>query len=103
MPMKSLVHPGTIVLHDCIEPLNLTVTRAPHILGVRRQTLNNLIHEKSGISAEIAIPLEQAFGGAATAWLQMQANYDLSKARAHQDEPKVERDAPKLTLHAPSS
>lgn len=103
MPMKRPVHPGSIVLHDCIKPLNLSVTRAAQILGVTRQTLNNLIHEKSGISAEMAIRLEQAFGGAATAWLQMQTNYDLSKARSHPDEIKVERDAPELALHAPHS
>lgn len=103
MPMKRPVHPGAIVLHDCIEPLNLSVTRTAHILGVTRQTLNNLVHEKSGISAEMAIRLEQAFGGTATVWLQMQANYDLSKARDHQDELNVERNAPELAMHASSS
>ncbi len=101
MAMKNPAHPGTIVLHDCIEPLNLTVTRASEILGVTRQTLNNLVHEKAGISAEMAIRLEQTFGGAANAWLQMQVNYDLAKARQHEPELDVERDAPELkAMHA---
>ena len=101
MSMKNPVHPGSIVLHDCVEPLNLTITRAAHILGVTRQTLNNLVHEKAGISAEMAIRLEQAFGGNANAWLQMQANYDLAKARKHETEIHVERNARELkAVHA---
>jgi antitoxin HigA-1 len=99
MPMKSPAHPGTIVRFDCIEPLNLTITRAARILGVTRQALNNLVNEKAGISAEMAIRLEQAFGGSATTWIQMQANYDLAKARKHQHHIKVEKDAPEL-VHA---
>lgn len=50
---------------DCLEPLHLTVTRAADILGVTRQTLNNLVNEEAGISAEIAIRLEKAFGSSA--------------------------------------
>jgi predicted RNA binding protein YcfA (HicA-like mRNA interferase family) len=30
--------------------------------------------------------LEKAFGGAANAWLQMQNNYDLARARRHEEE-----------------
>ena len=96
MSMKNPVHPGRIVRFDCIEPLHLTLTRAAEILGVTRQTLTNLLGEKSGISAEMAIRLEQAFGGTATTWLQMQANYDLAKAREHENELHVEKNAPEL-------
>ncbi len=81
---------------DCLEPLNLTVTRAADILGVTRQTLNNLVNEKSGISAEMAIRLEKAFGGTAATWLQMQVNYDLAKARLHEADIQVEQSAPEL-------
>ncbi len=99
MAMKNPVHPGRIVRFDCLEPLNLTVTRTANILGVTRQALNNLVNEKAGISAEMAIRLEKAFGSTATTWLQMQVNYDLAKARQHEDKIKVEQDAPEL-VHA---
>ena len=49
----------------------------------------------------MAIRLEQAFGGNANAWLQMQANYDLAKARKHETEIHVERNARELkAVHA---
>ncbi len=52
MTMKNPPHPGLSVRHDCIEPLDLTITEAADILGVTRQALNNLVNGKSGISPE---------------------------------------------------
>jgi len=45
MTMKNPPHPGLSVRHDCIEPLDLTITEAANILGVTRQALNNLFHK----------------------------------------------------------
>jgi addiction module HigA family antidote len=65
MTMKNPPHPGLSVRHDCIEALDLTITEAAKILGVTRQTLNNLVNGKSGISADMEIRLDKAFGGGA--------------------------------------
>jgi addiction module HigA family antidote len=81
MPMKNPPHPGASVRMFCIEDAGLSVTEAAKILGVTRQTLNNLVNEKSGISAEMAIRLSKAFGGSAESWLRMQAAYDLAQAQ----------------------
>jgi addiction module HigA family antidote len=76
---------------DCIEPLDLTITEAAKILGVTRQALNNLVNSKSGISPEMAIRLDKAFGGGAETWLRLQMAYDLAQARQHEGEIKVKR------------
>jgi addiction module HigA family antidote len=68
MSMKNPSHSGLSVRHDCMEPLGLTTTAAAKILGVTRQTLNNLINGKSGISADMAIRLDKAFGNRAETW-----------------------------------
>ena len=81
MPMKNPPHPGRIVRQDCVEPLGLTITEAARVLGVTRQTLNNLVNEKSGISPEMAVRLSKAFGGNPEMWLRLQANYDLAQLR----------------------
>jgi addiction module HigA family antidote len=86
MPMRNPPHPGLSVRHDCIEPLGLTITEAARILGVTRQTLNNLVNGRSGISAEMAIRLDKAFGGGAEAWLRLQMAYDLAQARRRESE-----------------
>jgi antitoxin HigA-1 len=53
--------------------------------------VNNLVSGKAGISAEMAIRLEKAFGGSAETWLRMQAAYDLSHVEKHVGKIKVKR------------
>jgi addiction module HigA family antidote len=89
--MKNPVHPGRIVWHDCLEPLGLSVTEAARVLGVTRQSLNNIVSGKSGISAEMAIRLTKAFGSTADTWLRMQLAYDLATARKNESKIKVRR------------
>jgi addiction module HigA family antidote len=51
------------------------------VLSVPWQALNNLVTERGGISPEMAIRLEQVFGGTADTWLRMQSAYDLAQPR----------------------
>jgi addiction module HigA family antidote len=44
-----------------IDALGISVTQAAVILGVQRQTLNNLVNGKAGISPEMAIRALQGF------------------------------------------
>ena len=82
MPMKNPPHPGLSVRLDCLEPLGLNVTEGAKVLGVTRQTLNNLVNGKSGISPEMAIRLSRVFGGSAQRWITQQAHYDLAQIPA---------------------
>ena len=93
MAMFNPPHPGEHIREDCLEPLNLSVTKAAELLGVKRQTLNNVINGHSGISPEMAIRLSKAFGGSPEVWLRMQMAYDLAQAQQ-----KAENiDVPRLT------
>ena len=58
--MKNPPHPGAVVLQECIEPLNLTITQAAAALGVTRNTLSELVNGKRGISPEMAVRLGSA-------------------------------------------
>lgn len=94
MPTKNPVHPGKIIRHDCLVPLELTVTAAAKVLRVSRQALNNLLNGKAGVTPEMAIRLEKAFGGTADTWLRMQMNYDLARAMKAENKIKVTRYKP---------
>ena len=85
MAMKYLRHPGKHVRMNCIEPLGLSVSGAAKALGVTRQTLNNLLNEKSGISPEMSVRLETMGWSTADGWLRLQMNYDLSLVRKRAD------------------
>ncbi len=89
--MKNPPHPGLSIRHDCLEPLGLSVTEAARKLGVSRKQLSAIVNGRSGISPEMAIRLDKAFGGGATTWYQMQAAYDLAQAADKSDSIKVDR------------
>jgi addiction module HigA family antidote len=81
MAMRTPPHPGTSVRDDCLKPLGLSVTKGAEVLGVTRQALNNLVNGKAGISPEMAIRLDKAFGGTAEGWLALQTAFELARAR----------------------
>jgi antitoxin HigA-1 len=89
--MHNPAHPGELVREECLLPLELSVTEGARVLGITRQALSNLINGHSGVSPEMAIRLEKAFGSTAEAWLRMQLNYDIWQARQRQDEIRVKR------------
>jgi antitoxin HigA-1 len=93
MPMKKPPHPGLSVRYDCLDPLplELSITKAAKVLGVSRQTLNNLVNGNAGISPEMAIRLDKAFGGTAEGWLMLQTAFDLAQARKHESSIMVKR------------
>jgi addiction module HigA family antidote len=98
MPMKNPPHPGSLVRFECLEPLNLTVSEGAEVLGVTRQTLNNVVNCKSGISPDMAIRLSKAFGSTPELWVMMQASYDLAQARKSEKHIKVKRYRPRIAL-----
>ena len=94
MAMKNPPHPGLSVRHDCLKPLGLSVTDAAQSLGVSRKQLSDIVNCHSGISPEMAIRLDKAFGGGADTWVRLQAAYDLARAMKHASRIKVERLTP---------
>lgn len=91
MSMNNPPHPGLSVRHDCIEPLGLTITEAADRLGVSRKQLSDIVNCHAGISPEMAIRLDKAFGGGAETWLRLQAAYDLAQVRNREPEIEVDR------------
>ncbi len=91
MPMKNPPHPGLSVRDDCLEPLGLSITDAAPKLGVSRKHLSDIVNGHSGVSPEMAIRLDKAFGGGATAWHQLQAAYDLAQAMKNARHIKITR------------
>ena len=57
--------------------MGLNVTEAAKRLGVSRKQLSDIVNCHAGISPEMAIRLDKAFGAGADMWLRLQAAYDL--------------------------
>ncbi|MCH7860612.1 MAG: HigA family addiction module antidote protein [Proteobacteria bacterium] len=85
------VHPGMWLRHEIVEPHGLGVTEVATHLGVTRQAMSALLNGRAGLSAEMAIRFEKAFGVKADTLLRTQGAYELANARAQADAIKVER------------
>lgn len=94
MPMQNPSHPGGLVKYECMEYLGLSVERTAEGLGVTAQELLDVIDERAGISADLAVRLSIAFGSTPEVWLGMQTAYDLWHAKERAKGIEVERFAP---------
>ena len=92
--MHNPPHPGEMIRELCLEPLGPSVTDAAKGLGVTRKALSELINGRSGVSPEMALRLERAFGSTAETWLRMQLEYDLWQTEQRAGDLKVTRFAP---------
>jgi antitoxin HigA-1 len=70
---------------------NLNVTELADHLDVSRQPISKPLNCRQGLSADMAIRFEKAFGLKAETLMRMQAAHELAEARAHKDEIEVER------------
>jgi addiction module HigA family antidote len=80
MGMYNPPHPGALIA-DILENGDLSigrsVTEVARHLGVTRATLSRVINGRSGVSAEMALKLQDAFGVRADLWLSLQLKRDL--------------------------
>ena len=87
-------HPGAFIRDEVLSPLELSITKAAEILGVRTATLSDLVNAKAGLSAEMALRLEKAFGASMELLLRMQTARDVATARERADAIDVQRYEP---------
>ncbi len=85
------VHPGVWLCAEIVEPHGLSVTDAAAKLHVTRQAMSNLLGGRAGLSAEMALWFEKAFGLSADTLMRMQAAHDLARVRAREGTIEVER------------
>ncbi len=77
--MKRPAHPGGFIRHEVFDPHGLSVTEAAKALGVRRPALSALLNEWVGLSPEMAIRVEKAFGVSQDTLMRMQESFDAGQ------------------------
>jgi addiction module HigA family antidote len=80
-------HPGEILKDTVIAPLEISVTEAAERLAMSRVALSRVLNGRAGISADLALRLEQAGVSTARFWMNLQANYDLWLAMQRRQPP----------------
>lgn len=80
-PSGWAVHPGEILNDEFMRPLGLSGYALAKVLGVNAQRVSDIVLEKVGISAEMAMRLSRYFGTTPEFWMNLQSAYELSKAQ----------------------
>jgi addiction module HigA family antidote len=79
------VHPGEVLREDYLAPLGMSVNALSMALGVPATRIHEIVKERRAVTADTAARLARFFGGDATSWLVMQANYDLKTLPTRKD------------------
>lgn len=74
-------HPGEMLLEEFLEPAGISQATFAGNLGWTKAKLNELIKGKRGITAETALDLAEALKTSPKLWMNLQATYDLDRAK----------------------
>ena len=85
------IHPGEILFHEFMEPLELSQRALARSLGVPVTRISKIIAGQRGVTADTALRLGRYFGTSAEMWMNMQAGYDLRSAR-YESEKAINRE-----------
>jgi antitoxin HigA-1 len=77
---RKPTHPGEMLREDFLPDYELTVTALAEAVGVSRQSINELLRERRGVSPEMALRLARLFGNSPNFWLNAQQAVDLWEA-----------------------
>lgn len=77
---RAPTHPGKMLLHEFLEPMELTQKAFATHVGWTYARLNEIVHGKRGVTAESALTLGDAFKMEADFWLNLQKNWELWNA-----------------------
>ena len=91
MRMLNPGHPGDFIRTEIIEPRGLSVTGAAQVLRVSRPALSSLLNGRAGLSGNMALRIEKAFGVKMDTLMRMQASYDIAQTRKRETEIRVRR------------
>lgn len=82
MPVQlEPITPGDILLKEFLEPLEISQNKLARDIDVSVTRVNDIIHDRRGITADTALRLGAYFGTTPEFWINLQTRYDLKRAR----------------------
>ena len=70
-------HPGQALREEFLPALGISKSKFANRLGVSRQTVHELLAERRGVSADMALRLAKFFNTSPRMWLGLQEDIDL--------------------------
>ena len=80
----AALRPGSALLADFIEPMQITRYRVAKAIGVQQRRIDEICAGERGIKADTAVRLGLAFGIDPQFWLNLQAHFDIEVIQREQ-------------------
>jgi len=72
---------GQMLVVEFLEPMHLEISELAEAMGVHRNTLSRLVHDRGTLTAPMAIKLAAALGNTPEFWLNIQHAVELWDVR----------------------
>jgi len=81
MKKLSNIHPGEILFHDFLEPLQISAYRLSKDLNIPQTRISQIVKGNRRITADTALRLSKYFGNSAKFWLGIQDDFDIEEEK----------------------
>ncbi len=81
MEKLSNIHPGEVLLHEFLKPLEISAYRLSKDLLIPQTRISQIIKGNRRVTADTALRLSKYFGNSAKFWLGMQDDYDIEEEK----------------------
>jgi antitoxin HigA-1 len=90
-PNRVTTHPGEVLNEEFLVPLGMSVNALAMALRVPATRIGAIVEGERSVTADTALRLARFFGTSPEFWMNLQAMYDLTKAR-RENGGKIRRD-----------
>jgi addiction module HigA family antidote len=80
-PNRVTTHPGEVLNEEFLRPLCMSVNALALALRVPATRIGAIVKGERSVTADTALRLARFFGTSPEFWMNLQAMYDLTKAR----------------------
>ena len=81
IPNRVTTHPGEVLSEEFLKPLGMSVNALALALRVPATRIGAIVKGERSVTADTALRLARFFGTSPEIWMNLQAMYDLTKAR----------------------
>ncbi len=77
------IHPGEVLLHEFLEPMEVSAYRLSKDCKIPQTRISEIVKGKRRITADTAVRLSRYFGNSAKFWLGLQDDFDIEEELEH--------------------
>ncbi len=83
MEKLANIHPGEILFHEFLEPLEISAYRLSKDLKITQTRISEIIKGNRRVTADTALRLSIYFGNSAKFWLGIQDDFDIENQKGN--------------------